>query len=149
VCELDEDDLRGWPVTTFDLRPCYEMVVSRIGVSGADDDDMAAFHGRSGSLLAPPPLGPTAAVLLGKYKSARPDRDFALGVARNALLTENRWQRQACDLHQGCLWGCARGAIYDARQDVALLRQHTNFELRDTAAHRLERAEGGWEVVAA
>jgi choline dehydrogenase-like flavoprotein len=149
VCELDEDDLRGWPVTTFDLRPCYEMVVSRIGVSGSDDDDMAAFYGRSGSLLAPPPLGPSAAAILRKYKAVRRDADFALGVARNALLTENRWQRQACDLRLGCLWGCERGAIYDARQDVALLRQHAGFALRDDTAHRLDRTEAGWEVIAA
>jgi len=147
VSELDDDDLEGWPITAFDLRPSYEAVVSRIGVSGSDEDDMAAFYGGSGALQAPPPLGPTAAVILRRYTKARPDPDFALGHARNALLTENRWQRQACDLGLGCLWGCARGAIYDARHDVALLRQHGNFALRDTTAHRLERAEGGWDVV--
>ena len=149
VCELDDDDLRGWPVTAFDLRPSYDLVVSRIGVSGSDDDDMAAFYGRSGALLAPPPLGPTAAAILRRYRETRPDPDFALGRARNALLTENRWQRQACDSSFSCLWGCARGAIYDARHDVALLRQHGNFDLRGTTAQRLDRIDGGWEVVTA
>ena len=148
VCELDDDDLRGWPITGFDLRPSYDAVASRIGVSGSDEDDMAAFYGRSGALLSPPPLGPTAATILRRYKTARPDPDFSLGVARNALLTENRWQRQACDLNLGCLWGCPRGAIYDARQDIALLRQHGHFALRDATVLRVERAEGGgWEVV--
>jgi choline dehydrogenase-like flavoprotein len=148
VCELDDDDdLRGWPITGFDLRPSYDAVASRIGVSGSDEDDMAAFYGRSGALLAPPPLGPTAAAILSRYQAARPDPDFALGAARNALLTENRWQRQACDLNFGCLWGCARGAIYDARQDIALLRQHAHFALRDATAQRLARADDGWEVV--
>jgi choline dehydrogenase-like flavoprotein len=149
VCELDDDDLRGWPVTAFDLRPSYDVVASRIGVSGSGDDDMAAFYGGSGALLAPPPLGPTAAAILRRYAAARPDPDFALGYARNTLLTENRWQRQSCDFNFGCLWGCPRGAIYDARHDIALLRQHGGFALRDTTAHRLARAEGGWEVVTA
>ena len=149
VCELGEDDLRGWPITTFDLRPSYDAVASRIGVSGSGDDGMAAFYGGSGALLAPPPLGPTAAAILRRYEAARPDRDFALGRARNTLLTENRWQRQSCDFNFGCLWGCPRGAIYDARHDIALLRQHGQFELRDAVAHRLARAEGGWEVVLA
>ena len=149
VCELDDDDLSGWPITAFDLRPSYDIVVSRIGVSGSDADHMAAFYGGSGALLAPPPLGPTAAAILRRYEAAGPDPDFALGRARNALLTENRWQRQACDLNFGCLWGCPRGAIYDARHDVALLRQHGHFELRDTTAHRLDRTAGGWEVVTA
>ena len=147
VCELDDDDLRGWPITGFDLRPSYDAVASRIGVSGSDEDDMASFYGASGALLAPPPLGPTAAVLLRRYQAARPDPDFALGHARNALLTENRWQRLACDLNLGCLWGCRRGAIYDARHDIALLRQHGAFALRDATAVRLARADGGWEVV--
>jgi choline dehydrogenase-like flavoprotein len=147
VCELDDDDLRGWPITGFDLRPSYDAVVSRIGVSGSDNDDMAAFYGRSGALLAPPPLGPTAAAILRRYQAVRPDPDFALGAARNTLLTENRWQRQACDFNFGCLWGCARGAIYDARHDIALLRQHGHFELRDATALRLERTAVGWEVV--
>jgi choline dehydrogenase-like flavoprotein len=147
VCELDDDDLRAWPITGFDLRPSYDAVASRIGVSGSGEDDMAAFYGRSGALLAPPPLGPAAAALLRRYQAARPDPDFALGAARNALLTENRWQRQACDLNLGCLWGCPRGAIYDARQDIALLRQHGHFALRDATAERLARADGGWEVV--
>jgi choline dehydrogenase-like flavoprotein len=149
VCELGDDDLRGWPVTGFDLRPSYDAVVSRIGVSGSGDDDMAAFYGSSGALLAPPPLGPTAATILRRYAASRPDPDFALGRARNALLTENRWQRQSCDYRLDCLWGCPRGAIYDGRHDLALLRQHGNFALRDATAHRLERSEGGWEVVTA
>ncbi len=149
VCELDDDDLRGWPVTAFDLRPSYDAVVSRIGVSGSGDDDMAAFYGASGALLAPPPLGPTAATLLRRYQSARPDADFALGRARNTLLTENRWQRQSCDYRLDCLWGCPRGAIYDGRHDLALLRQHGNFTLRDATAHRLQRAESDWDVVTA
>jgi len=147
VGELDDDDLRGWPITAFDLRPSYDVVVSRIGVSGSGDDDMAAFYGASGALLAPPPLGPTAARLLRRYQSVRRDPDFALGRARNTLLTENRWQRQSCDYRLDCLWGCPRGAIYDGRHDLALLRQHGNFALRDATAHRLARTEDGWEVV--
>jgi len=150
VSELDDDDLHGWPITAEELRPSYAAVVDRIGVSGAPDDDMAPFYGRSGALLAPPPLGPTAAMILARYHAARPDPDFALGLARNALITADRGARAACDLRLACLWGCERGAIYDSRQDVALLRQHANFELRDrTTALRLVRHDGGWEVATA
>ncbi len=147
VCELQDDDLQDWPLTAYDLRPSYDAVVSRIGVSGSCDDDMAAFYGRSDAVQAPPPLGPTAAALLKRYSAARPDPDFAMGRARNALITADRAQRQACDLRLGCLWGCPRGAIYDARQDVARLRQHANFELHDAIARQLVRTAGGWDVV--
>src|SRR6202035_788203 len=92
-------------------------------------------------------LGPTAAAILQRYHAARPDPDFALGLARNALITADRGARAACDLRLACLWGCERGAIYDSRQDVALLRQHANFALRDrTTALRLVRHDGGWRV---
>jgi choline dehydrogenase-like flavoprotein len=150
VSELTEDELGGWPVTAGELKPSYSAVVDRIGVSGSPDDDMAAFYGRSGALLPPPPLGPTAAAILDHYASARPDPDFALGLARNALITADRGARHACDLRLACLWGCERGAIYDARQDVAQLRRHANFELRDRAtAVQLARRAETWEVTTA
>jgi choline dehydrogenase-like flavoprotein len=149
VSELDDDDLQGWPVTAEDLQPSYRAVATRIGISGSDSDDMAAFYGRAGPVLAPPPLGPTAAAILRRYHAARPDPDFALGLARNALLTADHGARAACDLSFGCLYGCERGAIYDARQDLALLRRHANFRLLDgTTAVRLARADDGWEVTA-
>ncbi|HEY1545282.1 MAG TPA: GMC oxidoreductase [Xanthobacteraceae bacterium] len=150
VSELTEDELRGWPVTAGELKPSYSAVVDRIGVSGSPDDDMAAFYGRSGALLPPPPLGTTAAAILDRYVAARPDPDFALGLARNALITADRDARHACDLRLACLWGCERGAIYDARQDVAQLRRHANFELRDRAtAVQLARRADAWEVTTA
>jgi choline dehydrogenase-like flavoprotein len=147
VCELQEDDLRGWPLTPYDLRSSYDAIAARIGISGSHDDDMAAFYGPSDALQVPPPLGPTAAAIFKRYSVARPDPAFTLGRARNALITENRWQRQSCDLRLGCLWGCERGAIYDSRQDLALLRQHANFDLRSVAAQQLVRADGGWDVI--
>jgi choline dehydrogenase-like flavoprotein len=147
VSELDDDDLHGWPITAEELRPSYAAVVDRIGVSGSPDDDMAPFYGCSGAFLTPPPLGPTAAAILERYRAARPDPDFALGLARNALITAEHGARHACDLRLACLWGCERGAIYDARQDLTLLRQHAHFELRErTTAARLTHQENGWEV---
>jgi choline dehydrogenase-like flavoprotein len=147
VSELDANDLEGWPVSAEDLAPSYRAIAARIGISGSHDDDMAAFYGASGELLPAPPIGPTAELLLRRYRTAKPDPAFALGLARNALITADRGARQACDLSLSCLWGCARGAIYDARQDLALLRQHSNFELRDGAVGtRLIRTNDGWEV---
>jgi choline dehydrogenase-like flavoprotein len=147
VGELDDADMQGWPIGLDELQPSYQAVTARIGVSGSANDDMADFYGRSGALLAPPPLGSTAATILRHYNAAHPDPDFALGCARNALLTVDLGARRACDLGLGCLWGCARGAIYDARQDVAALRQHGNFELLDRAtALSIARTDAGWEV---
>src|SRR5262249_31619873 len=147
VSEFDDTDLSDWPLTVEELKPSYRAVVERIGVSGSSDDHMAGFYGRSGPLLPPPRLGPIAAAILRRYAAPKPPAGFSLGLARNALLTVERGKRQACELAFGCLWGCDRGAIYDARQDIALLRRSANFELRDRAtALRITRAAQGWQV---
>ena len=150
VSEFDDNDLLGWPVSAKDLAPSYRAVAARIGISGSADDDMAASYGSTGELLAPPPISPTATLLLERYRATKPDKDFSLGHARNALLTADRSDRKACDLRQACLWACPRGAIYDARQDVALLRRQPNFELLDGAiANRITRVDDGWEIALA
>jgi choline dehydrogenase-like flavoprotein len=154
VAELDNADMLDWPISTEDLQPSYQAVAQRVGVSGVSDDEMAGFYGSSTSVLPAPPLGPTAAVLLERYARRKAQPGFALGRARNALLTvaqdDRQENRQICDLSLGCLWGCERGAIYDARQDIARLRRHPNFVLRDrTVAVRLARTMNGWEITTA
>ena len=147
VGEFDDEDLTGWPLRFADLQPSYRAVTERIGVSGSDDDDMAAFHGLSGPVMPAPPIGPSAASIIERYRRGEPQPDFSLGLARNALLTADRADRKACDLSLSCLWGCARGAIYDARQDLAALRRYPNFELIDDAcAVRLERNGAVWRT---
>lgn len=147
VAEFDNDDMQGWPFKADALQASYRAVISRIGVSGSSDDDTAAFFGRTGPLLPAPPIGPTAGLLFERYRRARPVAGFELGLARNALLTVDRGVRRACDLSQSCLWGCERGAIYDANYDVLALRANPNFELRDQAtATELRPTPSGWEV---
>jgi choline dehydrogenase-like flavoprotein len=147
VAELDETDLTGWPLGADDLRPSYRAVAERIGISGSTDDDLAEFYGRSGPVLPAPPIGPNASLLLERYRNGPKTTDFALGLARNALLTQPRDDRRDCDLRQACLWGCPRGAIYDAASDVKRLQRHPQFRLLDNAtAQGLRSIEGGWEV---
>jgi choline dehydrogenase-like flavoprotein len=148
VSELDQHDLAGWPLKAADLRASYRAVTERIGVSGATDDDMARFYGSSGPIQPAPPLGALAAALYERYRGAAPIADFALGRARNALLTVDRADRLACDLSLSCLWGCARGAIYDARHDLAALARSPSFRLiGDAVATRIVADDGGWRVL--
>jgi choline dehydrogenase-like flavoprotein len=150
VAELDGNDLHGWPFGDDELTPSYRTVSERIGISGSTDDDMAEFYGKSGRVMPAPPIGPTAAAILQRYADAKPHPDFALGLARNAILTQDHDGRAACDLSLGCLWGCARGAIYDARRDVATLQRHANFRIRDgLTAMRIGPVLDGWEVTVA
>lgn len=147
VCEFEATDFAGWPFSVDDIRPSYRSVTERVGVSGSADDDMAEFYGRSGAILPPLPVGLAATHLLRRYRTASPEPGFALGLARNAILTVDRGERLACDLRNTCLWGCARGAVYDARFDLATLVRSRSFLLADdTFAQRIAPVTGGWKL---
>ena len=130
VCQFDAEDLGGWPLRVEDLRHSYKIITERIGVSGTNTDEMADFYGRLGEISPPLPLGPLTAQLLSRYASKSQDPQFGLGIARNAILSVDRSGRKACDLRNDCLWGCARGAIYDARYDLAKLEGYREFQSR-------------------
>lgn len=147
ACEFGAEDLADWPFVVDELRPSYKAVTERIGVSGSATDEMASFYGASGALLPPLPLGPTAKQLFGRYEPGRHAPDFAMGVARNAILTIDQQGRKACNLSMDCLWGCERGAVYDARFDLAVLEGHERFRLFDDAlAVGLGEWQSGWQL---
>jgi choline dehydrogenase-like flavoprotein len=147
ACQFGAEDVEGWPLPIEELRPSYKIVAERMGVSGSATDEMASFYGQDGAILPPLPLGPSAAKLLSRYERGSQGSQFALGLARNAILSVDRSDRKSCDLRNDCLWGCTRGAIYDARYDLAGLQEHREFRLVDNAfATRLSRAAGGWTI---
>jgi choline dehydrogenase-like flavoprotein len=147
ACEFDSSDLAGWPISPVDLAPSYRSVTERIGVSGSSTDDMAGFYGRSSVVLPPLPVGPLAGEILRRYRPGSQGSNFGLGLARHAILTVDKDNRLACDLRNHCIWGCERGAIYDARSDVQLLAKHENFRILDDAlACALTRTSAGWTV---
>jgi choline dehydrogenase-like flavoprotein len=146
VSELDARDIQGWPFSINDLKPSYKAVTQRMGVSGSQNDEMSEFYGRSGEILPPLLIGPTAGYLLKYYRPGL-FSDFALGIARNAILTVDRDGRKACDHRKKCLWQCGRGAVYDSRFDLVKLATHHEFRIMDHAlATRLSPRQGGWEV---
>ena len=110
--------------------------------SGTVEDAAGRLLGDFGPLQPPLPLGRASRALLQRYRN---DGKFVLGQARNALLSRPIADRSACDLRSGCLWGCPIGAIYDARQDLKGLMQHTNFRIAERAeVVKIEKAAAGW-----
>lgn len=148
VCEFDAQDIEGWPLSIEDLRRSYRTVTDRMGVSGSSSDEMAAFFGCSGEVLPALPIGPGAAHMLRRYRPGSQGHEFGLGIARNAILTLARDGRNACDLRNQCLWGCDRGAVYDARFDLDQLKRWSTFRLADNArVVRIAQARDGWQVL--
>jgi choline dehydrogenase-like flavoprotein len=140
----------GFPFEASELDASYEAVARRIGISGGCDDDLSAYFGLDALADPPLPMDAGSERLLASYMRSRQQlrRDgFRLGRSRVAVLSRERAGRQACNLSANCLYGCYRGAMYSAAQDLHALRLRPNFTwLPGTVVRRIERSGEGWTV---
>ncbi len=143
---FNEAELEGWPFGLDELLPRYGAVARDIGISGADDD-LARFMPVHDGLQAPIELDRHAALLLADYERKRDRlarRNFVMGRARLAVLSEDRGDRRACDRLGRCLWGCPRGSLYTPSIGLDRLIGRDGFDYRP--GHFVERFvadEGG------
>jgi len=143
----DSQDMLSYPISSAMLAPFYRAIAQRIGISGVNDH-LASFHGADLPLQDAIPLTPPAAHLLKRYMSCIPPNDFQLGLARNAVITENHNERNACNQCGLCLLGCARKSIYNSSHELAALARHTNFLYKSgTPVRRLRSLEGEQQIV--
>lgn len=141
----DDTDLDGFPIDRRDLEESFRRVAARIGLSGVAGDDLGAFYGAGLPLQPPLPVDDNAARLLDRYEERRPlaaRLGIRLGRARNAVLSQPLGGRSACDLSDMCLWGCGKGAIYNAADEVRPLSGLAGFEYRGGAFVGAIRREG-------
>ncbi|ANL42772.1 choline dehydrogenase-related protein (plasmid) [Rhizobium phaseoli] len=141
ISYLDAEDIAGWPIDIELLQRSYERVSQRIGISTNADLTAGA---NSASIL---PLGATAAHVLHRHEIAKPaDGSFRLFPAVNAILSEARPGRAACDLRGDCLYGCPSGAIYNSRQDLLALQKSPHFRLLDNMRAISLTSNAGWTI---
>lgn len=129
---FNDAELADFPFDFDAVRPYYEEVAGRIGVTGVEDD-LAAFIPMHGGLEPPPELDRHAALLLERYRSVGGrlrGRDRArLGRSRVSVLTgEGRAGREPCAYLGRCLWGCPRKALYTPALTLDELTGHPRFE---------------------
>ncbi|MBY4631275.1 FAD-dependent oxidoreductase [Rhizobium croatiense] len=141
ISYLDAEDIAAWPIDIELLQRSYERISRRVGLSTNTDLTAGA---NSGPLL---PLGATAAHVLRRHEIAMPaDGSFRLFPAVNAILSEPRPGRAACDLRGDCLYGCPSGAIYNSRQDLLSLQKSPHFRLLDNMRAMSLTSNSGWTV---
>ncbi|MBX4909378.1 MULTISPECIES: FAD-dependent oxidoreductase [Rhizobium] len=141
ISYLDAEDIADWPIDIASLQRSYERISQRIGISRNADFTESA---NEQPVL---PLGATAAHILQRHKVAKPvDGSFRLFPAVNAMLSQARPGRAACDLRGDCLYGCPSGAIYNSRQDLLLLRKSPHFRLLDNMRAVSLARNAGWTV---
>jgi len=141
----DDVDLGEGPLRARDLELSYQAVSRRVGVSGVADDDMSRGHGVM-DLQEPLPLSPPASRMLARYTDFRGRMNTSLGRARLAVLSRDQEGRRACDLNNGCMWGCDQGAIYNSKFDMAGLKKRGMRYHGDTVVEHIAPTSGGFAV---
>lgn len=146
----DDEDLKDFPIARADISASAMAVAKRIGLSGALDDDMASFYGNDLPVQPGVQLDQKAEKLLHTYerkKQSLRNDTFRLGRARNAVLTEPLGARGACAYDDMCLWGCSRGAVYNAAQELGPLKKHRLFNYQPHVfVSSIKRQDGVYQI---
>lgn len=133
VARLSSDELADYPLPPQEFLRSYEIVSRRIGLSGANDDALSDYFGVDEWAEAPIPIDRLQETLFERYRRRRDlftATGFHLGRSRVAALSRDHDDRQSCDLSGNCLYGCSRGALYSALEDLKRLKQYPNFSHR-------------------
>lgn len=130
VYPFTDAELADFPFGFAELKPCYEEVARRIGVSGAVDDLEPFFPGH-GEIMEPLRLDAHSARLLARYGERRAQlnaRGCYAGRSRLAVLTHEHAGRGPCTYLGRCLWGCPHDALYTPSVTLARLMAAPGFE---------------------
>jgi len=151
VARLSSREFETFPFPESELLPSYEAIGRRIGISGRSDDDMADYFGVDAWAQEPVPMDTKHEYLFRNYRQRRDTlvrAGFRLGRARLAVLTEDRaGLRKACDRSGFCLWGCKRGALYSAYQDLIALKRYANLTwMPDFIVNHFQRDGANWLI---
>lgn len=132
VSAFDRSELPEIDQQYDDMRVSFERIADRIGISGTDDDDMSDFHGLGFSLQEPVEVHGPVRRLMENYSKMpkKGNRQFHMGLSRNAVLTRQIADRKACDLSNFCMWGCQRKSIYNSSREIDDLLKFSNFSYR-------------------
>lgn len=151
VAKLSRAEMENFPFPSEMLEISYERVARRIGISGCQADDLSDYFGLDAWAQPPIPMDALHTALLRRYQRQRPhlaSRGFRLGRSRVAVLSEDRPSRKACDRSANCLWGCHRGALYSAADELPTLKGASSFHhIPGFLVEGLIQNHQGWSIV--
>jgi choline dehydrogenase-like flavoprotein len=150
VFPFDESELADWPLGVDVLRPHYEAVAQRIGMSGAVDD-LAAFMQLPASVQPPLEIDANGESLLRAYASRREELNRAglfMGRPPLAVCTaafRGRGPHQYRDME---FWADSDRSVYRPRWTVEELKKASAFRyVARQLVLRFEERDGSVAVV--
>jgi choline dehydrogenase-like flavoprotein len=134
------------------MRPHYEAIARRVGISGDAGDDLAALRGPLAALLPPLELDHNASALLERYARERARFGAAgihLGRTLLALLSEPLGERRATSYHDMDFWSNVGASVYRPELTLRELSRRPNFSyVAGQLVERFEESHRGVRVVA-
>lgn len=151
-CVFSDGELAQAGLSPQPMREAYQLIASRIGISGEDDDARPYTSAHIGGVQPPVPMDPTAQVIYRRYLHNRQrlrKNSFAVGRPALALLTEPKDGRGATALHDMDFYSDRERAAWRPWIGVEALRQKSNFEYRDNLLVTSFEENGGFTTVRA
>jgi hypothetical protein len=133
VARLSEREMDSYPFSLIDIEESYEIVARRIGISGANPDDLSDYFGLDRWSQPPIEMDQFHSMLFKRYLKHREMLNlagFKLGRSRVAAISRNLGNRKACDLSGNCLWGCHKDSLYSAAHELTSLLKFPNFKYK-------------------
>jgi choline dehydrogenase-like flavoprotein len=133
VARLSGQELADFPFPESQMTNSYEVVTRRIGVSGANNDDLSDYFGLDAWAQPPIPMDELHRRIFNKYSTHKQglySPGFRLGRSRVAALSRDVGERKSCDISGNCLWGCHRKALYSSADELPALMQYKKFHYR-------------------
>ncbi|HMC56150.1 MAG TPA: GMC oxidoreductase [Gemmatimonadaceae bacterium] len=146
VFEFDSAELADWPVSITELRPHYDAVAARIGVSGATDD-LSRFFPQPAHAMPPLEIDSSADQILRAYQAKRESfnaEGLFLGRPGMAVSTEALGDRGPHEYRDMDFWADTDRSVYRPRWTIAELRRSNAFEYvgRQLVLRFAEHADG-------
>lgn len=152
VARYDSAEMAEFPLAHADLNASFAAVSRRIGLSGKSDDDLSGYFGLDDWADPAPALDDKATRFFRLYSAGRSRKvlqGFRLGRSRLALLSSDREGRRACSMSGLCLWGCRRGALYSAAQELPAIARSGAALRGGIIVSHLEKIASGWRICGA
>jgi len=133
VFPFTDDELRAMGLGLGDLRPHYDAVCERIGVSG-DHGDIGQFLPTGPNVMPGLDLGTNAECVLARYQRKRAALNaagFFLGRPPLAVCTERHRERGPEGYHDMTYWADLDRSVYRPQWTLAELETEPNFTYVD------------------
>lgn len=147
-CYFDKNDVDGTFLSGLDLEESYREVSDRIGISGDLDSPISEFLGKKNKLQDAVSITIKAQKILDRYNKNYKNDQILLGKPHNAVITSSINKRLPCNGCMSCMWGCGRGSIYNANQDLISLMEYKNFTfISGVAVKKINKSKSkDWEI---